>query len=331
MKNYLILLIAVQVLMATNAEAKFYSCEFTEPFFDLLISTESKIITYAPAEMDGVYNKHIKVESIKELKDHILINDNILINYEKTGSNGMSDDVYPYSVEYTDENGTKHFGGCASEEKHYSTILSRISSTDKFGLTMVNYWAGEYGHVTGFKTKNTVLLAAGETYSDIENYPPIKDEKVCKIKKGKTFIPSLASKGEIYAGLFKTQKYLAIENYDDSNEDDTNIKKGDIYYELAYASEGYCVVENNGKANILFCPSNSTTLTGTPIFQLVDEQNQPIAVDPTVEFSSEYVYTKCEDQHWTWISKELMSNSNDFESAHDPSLDGQEESSNIKY
>lgn len=307
------------------ADAKFFRCDFTEPFFNLLISTDSKIVTYLPegGPSEGFYSKKIKVDSIKNKNNQILINNNIKISNNVIGSNGMSDHSYPYLIEYIDEAGISNFGGCKSEEKHYSTLISRIPSFDNFGLTMVNYWPGEYGHVTGFKAIKETVIPADQTYLDIERAEPEIDSKSCTIKKGKMFIPSLGTKGEIYATIFKTRKFVAQSDFNETVGNKRTIKKGDVYFELAYASEGYCFVETNGKVDTSSCFGNEdAVVNGKPLFQEVDAEGKPITTPPNPDdMAKEYVFTQCQDGHWTWIPTDYMSKSKDFSSAHDPSLD----------
>lgn len=311
------------LLNISIAEAKFFQCTFTEPFFNLLISTKNKIVTLDSEE--SAFTKNIEVKSINNKIDEILINDNIIINVNTAGSNGISEDSYPYSIKYIDEAGGVNYGGCSSEEKYYSTMVSRLPSLDSFGVTMVNYWPGEYGYVSGFKATEDVVIPANEIFSDIEGTDPVNDSKSCKIKAGKMFVPSLGTKGEIFASIFTTKKYVAQRDFNQTIYEDENrsskvtYKKGTIVYELAYGAEGIYLIEVNGKIKSDISPASwRETPESQPAFLEVDGQGNPIKSPTLINDSTKgFVYTKCDDGHWTWIPTKYMEKSNSFEYARD--------------
>jgi hypothetical protein len=291
-------IVLTQVLNASFAQAKFYNCTLTEPFINLYISTQNKTVTIDSGDRD--LNQMVPIKSIKEKGKLLKINDDIIISLAEEGSDGMSDLNYPYQIQYQ----KLIFGGCTSEATFFKTQVERISSfSNGTGLTIVNYWPGEYGFATGYKVTKDVTLAAGSTYNNLEHN--IKEDKACTLKKGKRLIPSLSKKGEIYSSVQTSSKYVALKAVPKEGKYGRAIKAGEEVYEITYASEGYCNVEKDGKLFDLFCPSNSPDLfkqVSGPVATPSPEDNMNDI--PT----GEYVLTKCAEGHMTWVSQKQMEN-----------------------
>lgn len=121
MKN--LIAITAVLLSATIAQADIIQCTFTEPFVDTTYSTTQSTLTYKAAFGDTQVIKNvsfqIKSAGVFELvaKDGTVLQTLTLNN---KGSNGMSEDVYPYDVK--DFNGltNKGIGGC---ESNYLRII----------------------------------------------------------------------------------------------------------------------------------------------------------------------------------------------------------------
>lgn len=306
-------LVLTQLLSASFAEAKFYNCTFTEPFINLYISTQNKTITIDAG--DRQLNSMIPIKSIKEKGKLLKINDDISISLAEEGSDGMSELNFPYMIQFQ-----KMFGGCTSEATYNKTQLERIGSfSNGTGLTIVNFWPGEYGFATGYKVTKDVTLPVGSTYNNLEN--ATKEEKACTLKKGKRLIPSLSKKGEVYSSVQASSKYVALKAIPKEGPYGKAIKAGEEIYEITYASEGYCNVEKDGKIFDRFCPSNSP--------ELFKQVSGPVET-PSPEVSGldiptgEYVLTKCAEGHMTWVSqKQMESDTKHFESDHDSKVLGE--------
>lgn len=112
-----LLTITTVLLSATIAQADIIKCTFTEPFVDTVYSTTQSTLTYKAAFGDTQVIKNvsfqIKSAGVFELvaKDGRVLQRLILNN---KGSNGMSEDIYPYEVK--DFNGLTNqgYGGCES-------------------------------------------------------------------------------------------------------------------------------------------------------------------------------------------------------------------------
>lgn len=114
MTKFLFLVVGI-LMAASGARAEFFACSFTEPFFNLYISTQHKIATYAGffhGEDPGQKVTHIldnKVIVKIELSDGA----EIVIDRNTPGSDGMSETRYPYEIKYTMEK-VQLWGGCNS-------------------------------------------------------------------------------------------------------------------------------------------------------------------------------------------------------------------------
>jgi hypothetical protein len=305
-------LVLSQVLGVSLAQAKFYNCTFTEPFINLYISTQNKTVTIDAADPD--ISRMVPIKSIKEKGKLLRINDDIKIFLADEGFDGMSDLNYPYKIQYQ-----KMLGGCTSEATSNKTQVERIGSfINGTGLTIVNYWPGEYGFAVGYKVSKDVTLPIGSTYNNLES--ATKEEKACTLKKGKRLIPSLAKKGEVYSSVQTSSKWKALKDIPKDGAYSKAIKTGEEVYEITYASEGYCSIEKDGKLFDLFCPSNSPELfkqvTGPVPTPTPEEHSGDIA-------TGEYVLTKCAEGHMTWVSqKQMESDQEHFESDQDSKVFG---------
>lgn len=134
------LIISIVILKMTIANADVVKCIFTEPFFSLIINTDTKVVSLEEPDYDSdngelkttVIAKNIRISKLKLSNVSALIdypqytikdnkNKEILtlsLNYQ--GTDGMSDLLYPYSTTYK-----SYYGGC------YSDKLARIGKSEE--------------------------------------------------------------------------------------------------------------------------------------------------------------------------------------------------------
>ena len=303
-------LFAVGALTVTSmaAKANNFSCVFTEPWITVIgkISRPLKVLTEQNKIMlyNGALNTKPNISKIKKTDrtdKTIKFNDVLEINFAEIGSDGMSDINFPYSAIMNFEGHQLH-GGCSAELKYYENYVVRFPSyKHSLGQTLVNYWPGEYGSYVGFKVAKTVKFKKGATLSDLISNTASK--KTCTLNKGKKLVPIQAKKNEVYASIDKATQYTVNKDISVSVENGFEIKKGEIITLLAYAAEGFCILEKNGKAFGWECPGNSDDGSFTEI--KTEESTSP-GVETDIE-KGEYVYTKCSEGHSAWISNKQMS------------------------
>jgi uncharacterized membrane protein len=115
-------LISLALLFSASAQADIIKCVFTEPFISFEYSmTQSNLTVIDPVSsypeekktVESGVSFQIKDAGVFELWDK---NKNVVaelvLNYQ--GSDGMSDNQFPYSVKWTDKNWGTNYGGCTS-------------------------------------------------------------------------------------------------------------------------------------------------------------------------------------------------------------------------
>jgi len=310
-------------LMSSISRAAFYSCSFTEPFFNLYISTKEKIIsatsinTLEPSE----FYRRIPYNSDKKEGENFSINDNITIQHNEQGSDGMSDLKFPYLIKYKIADNHTLYGGCTSEMMGFQTLINRLSSeVDEHGLSKIDYWPGESAYMHGYKVIKNVTIPANTNYTQIEDFRDL-DPKKCTLVKGKRFIPIKAAKDEIYTHLSSVTKYKILKDvviketlYDKAfkvtGEKVTTLKKGKFVFELSPTQEGQCFMQYGSKIVHDSCPNNDINQS----YQVVGIDNKPLKTpakselqDGKNEYSSmNLVYTRCKEGHWSWISADKV-------------------------
>lgn len=122
MKTLLIASLAT-MLMSISAQAEIIKCTFTEPFVSLEYNTATETLKESEAVMGKKrviknVSFQIKYAGTFLLKDK---NGKLLaeLKLENKGSDGMSDAIYPYEINYKDMLGMANngFGGCTSSLK----------------------------------------------------------------------------------------------------------------------------------------------------------------------------------------------------------------------
>jgi hypothetical protein len=116
-------IVAVSFLLGAQAKADIIKCHFTEPFIDLEYSmTQSKLtrVNHGTTPAKTTVKKSVSFQIMPawfELWDK---HGNVLaaITLSNAGSDGMSDIVYPYEIEYTDPTFGVIWGGCTSNFLH---------------------------------------------------------------------------------------------------------------------------------------------------------------------------------------------------------------------
>ncbi|UYL10490.1 hypothetical protein B9G69_007865 [Bdellovibrio sp. SKB1291214] len=111
------------ILMATQAaHAEKIYCYFTEPFINLTYDSDTNLVVHSSpgnddkvGEAEVVFNKNGSI-----LITVVGINNSLLIDTTKPGSDGMSDFIYPFEAVV---NGTL-YGGC--ETDHIKKKLSTL-------------------------------------------------------------------------------------------------------------------------------------------------------------------------------------------------------------
>ncbi len=113
------LLLSIAIVMsAVSAQADIIKCVFTEPFVSFEYSmTQSALEVTDATKLLPTTQKNVSFQIMGpghfELWDK---NKNVIavlvLNY--SGSDGMSDNVFPYEVEYTTEEYGRLVGGCTS-------------------------------------------------------------------------------------------------------------------------------------------------------------------------------------------------------------------------
>jgi hypothetical protein len=294
MKKYIFNVTIVFIAMSSlNAEAKNYKCSFTEPFFDMEISTIDKTISIKDA-VEPSNSKTIQIVEQQLEAYTFKINNDIEISFKEEGSDGMSPLNFPYQIKYG-----SLFGGCSSEDNFYKTSIKRFPAfQNATGLTLVNYWPGEYGNVLGYKVLRTVKLAKEQTYKNLESSE--MSSKSCTLKRGHRFIPSLAQKYENYSSIQRSNRYVVLKDLPSDAANALVLKTGDHLIELTYAAEGFCIVEHKGVLSDMFCPSNSPELFNKIQPEPIDDLGEKDIAE------GEYVYTKCVEGHSAWVPKIVM-------------------------
>jgi hypothetical protein len=106
----------VMSAFASNASAMKVECDFTEPFINLKVDTERRIVEINDAIVGQ--RSAARIGSINETRKHLVISygaDKILVIAKKSkGNNGMSDKVYDFTgtLRTAGQNGTSLIGGC---------------------------------------------------------------------------------------------------------------------------------------------------------------------------------------------------------------------------
>jgi uncharacterized membrane protein len=123
-------LIGFLFLIGFTSHADVIHCNFTEPFFETLYDMSASTLTYklGSAEKDKVFEKvsfEIKASGIFELVNQ---NGQVLqtLTLNQSGSDGMSERIYPYSVKDTNPEAslTGNQGGCVSNHLNLVTHTS---------------------------------------------------------------------------------------------------------------------------------------------------------------------------------------------------------------
>lgn len=124
MKFLLPILAILMTVPAAKAE-KIY-CSFTEPFINLVYDSDTNKVTQSSPgteDMTGtvevIFNKDGKIKITSIISGHTL-----LIDTTKTGSDGMSDYVYPFEAIANDS----LYGGCETDhlKKKLSSYLGHF-------------------------------------------------------------------------------------------------------------------------------------------------------------------------------------------------------------
>ena len=130
-------------------------CQFTEPFYTLRYRFESQILTIESLSMDTYETqvKHLaterKINNKKSTEPKYIIREKgkkeslLLAHKNNKGSDGMSDEVYPYEAQYTDL-----YGGCA-ELAEVGTHEVFGTATDKEPWLNLREASGTKGKVIG--------------------------------------------------------------------------------------------------------------------------------------------------------------------------------------
>lgn len=112
------LLIGSLFLAASVSQADVIKCTFTEPFVNSTYSMAQSTLTYSIAgEEKPVVIKNVSFQ-IKEAGVFEVVGQGgkVLqtLNLSHNGSNGMSDDIYPYEVKDVSDLAGHGIGGCTS-------------------------------------------------------------------------------------------------------------------------------------------------------------------------------------------------------------------------
>src|SRR5687768_15800995 len=108
------------LLLSSISSANTITCLFTEPFFSTSYNTETQTLTIealgkSPEVIHSVslQNKSPEKSVLIDSKNQML--QELDLNF--SGSDGMSDTVYPYDAKFIDPSNSskKHFGGCTSD------------------------------------------------------------------------------------------------------------------------------------------------------------------------------------------------------------------------
>ncbi|MCB9026176.1 MAG: hypothetical protein H6625_07670 [Bdellovibrionaceae bacterium] len=274
MNTFLLKFSLLFMLFPTLAHADFYSCNFTEPFYQIFLSTKLKRATiYDDPTGIGQSLKIVKSTTEGYKRSYNLENGKtISIDRNLVGNDGMSDQFYPFEIIYNGQ-----LGGCDGEVVYLSATIERWASAKApLGLNFVNYWPGEYGHVTGYKIQKTLTLPAKTTWSNLKY--DWMNESTCTLVKNKKLVPILAAKNEIYAHLTPTESWGPRSNKS---------------YLIAYTSENQCIVESALGMNSIECPDIQS-----PIKEVETHM-------PTAPYGN-YVYTLCNEGYYTWIHEDVL-------------------------
>lgn len=112
-----ILTVIVSLLVAAQSEAEFIKCFFTEPFVESFYDLDTSILIYRNLDSSSDTYKNVAFH-IQGPGDFLLkteegqVLQELKLNFN--GSDGMSDDIYPYDVRDYTKLTRPGFGGCES-------------------------------------------------------------------------------------------------------------------------------------------------------------------------------------------------------------------------
>ncbi|MBT4761342.1 MAG: hypothetical protein HOO06_06560 [Bdellovibrionaceae bacterium] len=283
------------LLFTSSLRAEYFVCDFTEPFFRLYIAHTSD---------------YQKVSSSDEVfyttkGPHVLSRGTDIVSYKKSGfqrnmtlksgqeiklwrnvvgNDGMSDRYYPFEVKFG-----RFYGGCSSEDYSHNIVMERWTSWRAIkGTSFVNAWPGEFAEANGFKSLKRSAIPSEHTWTSLKEAE--LDKKVCTIPAGKQYVPKNKARHNIYAHLSPTTETMTEQGQE---------------FELAFLGDGLCYAETTDGIQVKACRD----LTDHPEPQ-VDYGNLPNY--PLPDFGS-YLFTQCEEGHYTWINTEAFKYSDNFE------------------
>lgn len=121
---------SLMILGCLKARADIINCIFTEPFFNIVIDTDARVMTRIAPDWDNpdgeikstVVSSEVEVFEISSIEiSHVVKvpryqvvadgKNKMILELSYQGSDGMSDFVYPYSTNYD-----SIYGGCESDK-----------------------------------------------------------------------------------------------------------------------------------------------------------------------------------------------------------------------
>ncbi len=247
MKHFFVLNFSIwtSLLLGINVQSRSYYCNFAKPSLNLIVSVKSATVTKVNESTQNVMkivkSKFVTIGTMTREIFLLKNGDDVQITVSASGRDGLSDYFYPYAINYQGNE-----GGCESVDIDDEGLsVSRVKSlTNSIGEVIVTSWPGEYGNYQGFKAIKDVVLPSGTTWLKLaanEN-----NKKTCTIKKGNRFLPLNKKPGEVFASLSNPVKYVAQVN-SGIEEDGFSYHKGEEIVSLSEISEGYCLLEKNGR------------------------------------------------------------------------------------
>jgi uncharacterized membrane protein len=105
--------------LSVQASADVIKCSFTEPFIQTTYSTDQKTLTIDTLGTQPQVISDVSLQTTGPQQFLLVAKDGrviqkLALNYK--GSDGMSDDVYPYDVQYSYKAGQTLYGGCESTQ-----------------------------------------------------------------------------------------------------------------------------------------------------------------------------------------------------------------------
>jgi hypothetical protein len=283
------------------AQARLYRCNFDSHQSQMTISTKTRKIKVLDSSGDVEFSiRKIKQVTLLGETRQIFILDNgtdVQVALSTPYKDIATGFYYPFKVS---RNGV--LGGCESEDLDLDSSISRRKSlVNALGSSIVNSWSGDLAAFRGYRVTNSVTLAAGSTWIDLQ--AKARDLRSCSLNRGAYFVPSVSRKGQSFVHLDYPSLMVANKG-SGLREDDFTFKKGEEIINLSADSEGLCLVEKEGVPYDVNCQILNKRLF-TNVSAKVNLSSD-FSFNNGVAPKGDYVYALCSEGHSTWIPSQLM-------------------------